>query len=409
MLSRVGLLLIALAGRRDRRGRAGARVRFRRQARSRPRRRPARGRAARSSTSNPSGVCARAGRPVVRHVLAHDRAAGDRQLHRRDHDDAVGGRATTTTCIVYGAERRHRRELDDRDAAPSASYSRIPAAGVVPGQRRAVARRRRAARTPARRRSPSRRPAAVRPEVGQVDVRHRGPAGERRGPAPRRARRLRTGRARHAQAARRDPEPPAAGRAHPARHEPERRRGAVPARHVDADQPRPRLLRRARSRSSSRTSTSWKPQVVHAPVGLHVRAVRGDAGQLARPATSRSRTNRAYLEGYNATRGTFRGFGNTVAPNAPVRFVDGEKTEDWIAANSEAVPRLGRPRSRQGAGSEPRLHGLRAQHVGLGRGAGADPARQRVPRLQGQPHRPRHAATSTASTGRASGAVATAS
>ena len=48
--------------------------------------------------------------------------------------------------------------------------------------------------------------------------------------------------------------------------------------------------------------------------------------------------NRQYLEGYNATRGIYRGAGATRStPNAPVRFVDGEKTEDWIAANAPTL------------------------------------------------------------------------
>jgi hypothetical protein len=47
--------------------------------------------------------------------------------------------------------------------------------------------------------------------------------------------------------------------------------------------------------------------------------------------------NRQYLESYNATRGVHRGALNQVTPNAPVRFVNGEKIEDWIAANAPTL------------------------------------------------------------------------
>ena len=96
----------------------------------------------------------------------------------------------------------------------------------------------------------------------------------------------------------------------------------------------------------------WKPKVIHAPAafaaGLFA-AMRANSttGDFAKPA------NRAYLEGYNASRGNFRGFGNTVAPNAPVRFVDGEKTEDWIAANSKQHLGWDDPARGKGPGSNP--------------------------------------------------------
>jgi hypothetical protein len=96
----------------------------------------------------------------------------------------------------------------------------------------------------------------------------------------------------------------------------------------------------------------WKPQVTHAPsafaAGLFA-AMRANSttGDFSKPA------NRAYLESYNATRGTFRGFGNTVVPNAPVRFVDGEKTEDWIAANSKAHLGWDDPARGKGPGANP--------------------------------------------------------
>ena len=96
----------------------------------------------------------------------------------------------------------------------------------------------------------------------------------------------------------------------------------------------------------------WKPQVIHAPAafaaGLFA-AMRANSttGDFAKPA------NRAYLEAYNASRGNFRGTGNLVAPNAPVRFVDGEKTEDWIAANSKQHLGWDDPARSKGPGSNP--------------------------------------------------------
>ena len=96
----------------------------------------------------------------------------------------------------------------------------------------------------------------------------------------------------------------------------------------------------------------WKPQVVHAPAaftsGLFA-AMRANSttGEFSKD------TNTAYLEAYNATRGNLRGFGNTVAPNAPVRFIDGEKTEDWIAGNSKAHLGWDDPARGKGPGENP--------------------------------------------------------
>jgi hypothetical protein len=96
----------------------------------------------------------------------------------------------------------------------------------------------------------------------------------------------------------------------------------------------------------------WKPKVVYAPSaftsGLFA-AMRANSttGEFSKD------TNRAYLESYNATRGNFRGFGNAVQPNAPVRFVDGEKTEDWIAANSKALLGWDDPARGKGPGENP--------------------------------------------------------
>ena len=65
--------------------------------------------------------------------------------------------------------------------------------------------------------------------------------------------------------------------------------------------------------------------------------------------STRSPRTAGYIESYNATRGAYRGTG-AVVRRTPIRFYDGEKTEDWIAANSKALPRLGRSRPRQGPG-----------------------------------------------------------
>ena len=79
----------------------------------------------------------------------------------------------------------------------------------------------------------------------------------------------------------------------------------------------------------------WKPRILYAPSGFTsglFSAMRSNSttGEFS------SSKNRQYLEYYNESRGTYRGTGNLVAPNAPVRFVDGESTEDWIAANSKS-------------------------------------------------------------------------
>jgi hypothetical protein len=79
----------------------------------------------------------------------------------------------------------------------------------------------------------------------------------------------------------------------------------------------------------------WKPQIVYAPDGftdalfsaMASYSERGDFGGA---------TYRPYLEKYNTTRGIYRGMANLVQPNALVRFIDGEKTEDWLAANSQS-------------------------------------------------------------------------
>jgi hypothetical protein len=96
----------------------------------------------------------------------------------------------------------------------------------------------------------------------------------------------------------------------------------------------------------------WKPQVIHAPsafaaglfAAMRANSTTGDFSKAQ---------NRAFLEGYNATRGAYRGFGNSVAANAPVRFVDGEATEDWIAANSKQLLGWDDPARGKGPGENP--------------------------------------------------------
>jgi hypothetical protein len=77
----------------------------------------------------------------------------------------------------------------------------------------------------------------------------------------------------------------------------------------------------------------WKPKLIYAPEafadGLFA-AMRANSavGDFTGP------TYRPYLEKYNESRGVYRGSANQVAPNTPVRFVDGEATENWLAQNS---------------------------------------------------------------------------
>jgi hypothetical protein len=79
----------------------------------------------------------------------------------------------------------------------------------------------------------------------------------------------------------------------------------------------------------------WRPQLVYASDafadGLFA-AMRQSSttGDYSNPAT------RAFLERYNAARGVYRGTGKQVPANAPMRFVNGEAVEDWIAANSSS-------------------------------------------------------------------------
>lgn len=94
----------------------------------------------------------------------------------------------------------------------------------------------------------------------------------------------------------------------------------------------------------------WKPELHYASSefasGLFgAMMASSTTGDYANPAL------RAYLEAYNATRGSLYRVaasgdpGEAVVPMAPVRFVDGEDTEDWIAANAEEL--LGFPVGRE--------------------------------------------------------------
>jgi hypothetical protein len=78
---------------------------------------------------------------------------------------------------------------------------------------------------------------------------------------------------------------------------------------------------------------NWKPQVIHAPAAF----TNALFAQMAANSTTgefKSSGYRQYLEKYNANRGVFRGADKLVTPNAPARFIDAEKVEDWLAQNS---------------------------------------------------------------------------
>jgi hypothetical protein len=97
---------------------------------------------------------------------------------------------------------------------------------------------------------------------------------------------------------------------------------------------------------------TWKPQFVYAPTqfttGLfNAMKANSTTGDFAKSA------NRQYLESYNARRGAYRGTGALIEPNAPLRFVDGEKVEDWIAANSKAMLGWDDPARGKGPGRNP--------------------------------------------------------
>lgn len=84
----------------------------------------------------------------------------------------------------------------------------------------------------------------------------------------------------------------------------------------------------------------WKPELHYAPSEM----TRGLFEAMMATSTTGDYANpvlRAYLEAYNASRGSLYRVaasgdpGQAVAPGAPVRFVDGEDAEDWLAANVE--------------------------------------------------------------------------
>jgi hypothetical protein len=85
----------------------------------------------------------------------------------------------------------------------------------------------------------------------------------------------------------------------------------------------------------------WKPQVVHAPEafanGLMQAMAANSALESASGQPPLSSAQRSFLDRYNAERGVYRGLDKQVAAGAPVRYVNGEKVEDWVAANAEAM------------------------------------------------------------------------
>jgi len=96
----------------------------------------------------------------------------------------------------------------------------------------------------------------------------------------------------------------------------------------------------------------WKPQLIYAPAAFTSGLFNTMQANSAVGEFSNSR-NRQFLEGYNATRGVYRGTGAVVAPNTPVRFVDGERVEDWISANSKAMLGWDDPARGKGPGRNP--------------------------------------------------------
>jgi hypothetical protein len=81
---------------------------------------------------------------------------------------------------------------------------------------------------------------------------------------------------------------------------------------------------------------TWKPQLIYAPDAFSNGLLSAMASNSTTGEFSKS-GNRQYIEKYNTERGIYRGSGNNVAANAPLRFVDGEAVENWIAANSQTM------------------------------------------------------------------------
>lgn len=96
----------------------------------------------------------------------------------------------------------------------------------------------------------------------------------------------------------------------------------------------------------------WKPELIYAPTEFTTGLFTAMRENSTTGEFSSSR-NREYLEGYNATRGVYRGADALVAPQTPVRFVDGEKVEDWIAANSKDMLGWDDPARGKGPGRNP--------------------------------------------------------
>ncbi|HUP33261.1 MAG TPA: hypothetical protein VM184_09540 [Gaiellaceae bacterium] len=97
---------------------------------------------------------------------------------------------------------------------------------------------------------------------------------------------------------------------------------------------------------------TWKRELIYAPTEFTTGLFNAMKANSTTGDYTSSR-NREYLEGYNATRGVYRGTGAVVAPETPVRFVDGEKVEDWISANSKAMLGWDDPARGKGPGRNP--------------------------------------------------------
>ena len=96
----------------------------------------------------------------------------------------------------------------------------------------------------------------------------------------------------------------------------------------------------------------WKRQVIYAPDAFATGLFNAMRANSTTADYSNVR-NREFLERYNTTRGGYRGVFSTVTPAAPVRFVDGEKVEDWIAANTQAHLGFDMPARGKGGGTNP--------------------------------------------------------
>ena len=176
-----------------------------------------------------------------------------------------------------------------------------------------------------------------------------------------------------------------------------------------ARQPRPRLLRRGRAVPAADRVP------VAARAALRAERVRRGLFQAMMASVDDRRLRQPRAAGLPRRVQRHRGArryrvaasgdpAQAVAPGAPVRFVDGEATEDWIAANAEQ--HLGFP-----AGRDPGQPGYTVfvlNTLGLARGRRRSSRPASTTSSASTAPTPT-AATSTASTGPASGAAATAS